>query len=412
MSNDPAAWDGRYEVKAVTILSAGFGLVAIDRFIIYPLFPLMARDLGLGYADIGLISAVLALTWGIAAIFSGHLSDRFGEKAVLVPSVIIFSVLVLFTGFAESLAGLLVIRGLMGFAEGAFVPASIVAVGRVTRPSRVGLVVGVQQMTSALLGQGLTPVLATQLLKFLPNWHWVFAVVALPGLVQAAVMARVLRPLPRIQAPPEQAGSGPAGRWAAALRLRATWATVIAMVCWLSCMMSLAAMLPSYLTDHLGLTLDRMGFVLSGLGIGGMIGVVAVPALSDRVGRKPVVLVCAVATLLALWAFIRADADPVTLFALMFVVALANGGNIAITIGPMIVHSLPAHLVNAVTGLVVGCGEIIGGAVAPAAAGLLAQTWGIVWVPHFALAAIIGGLFTVLFGVVEPRGRLRPGAAD
>ncbi|MEL7028769.1 MAG: MFS transporter, partial [Pseudomonadota bacterium] len=43
------AWNRGYEIRAVALLSVGFGLVGLDRFIIYPLFPVMAEDLGLNY---------------------------------------------------------------------------------------------------------------------------------------------------------------------------------------------------------------------------------------------------------------------------------------------------------------------------------------------------------------------------
>ena len=50
-------WNRQYETKAVALLAVG-----LDRFIIAPLFPLIAADLGLGYQDLGLISSALALT--------------------------------------------------------------------------------------------------------------------------------------------------------------------------------------------------------------------------------------------------------------------------------------------------------------------------------------------------------------
>src|SRR5271165_2746465 len=90
----PDVWDRSYEFKAVSLMAIGFGIVGLDRFIINPLFPVMAKELGLTYQDLGLISAVLALAWGIASISSGRISDRLGRKPVIVTSVIIFSLLV------------------------------------------------------------------------------------------------------------------------------------------------------------------------------------------------------------------------------------------------------------------------------------------------------------------------------
>ena len=73
--------DASYEWKAVTLLALGFGLVSIDRFMIMPLFPVMMKDLNLNYQDLGLITGILAVTWGISSLFMGKLSDRFGHRA-------------------------------------------------------------------------------------------------------------------------------------------------------------------------------------------------------------------------------------------------------------------------------------------------------------------------------------------
>ena len=133
-------------------MSLGFGLVGLDRTIIYPLFPVLSEELGLNYQDIGNISAILALTWGASALVSGRLSDRFGEKAILIPATIAFSLLVLLTGFANTVIALLIVRALMGFAEGLFAPASIVITVRASHPDRIGLNTGLQQMAAPFFG--------------------------------------------------------------------------------------------------------------------------------------------------------------------------------------------------------------------------------------------------------------------
>jgi MFS family permease len=93
MNHNDNKWDARYEWKAVAMLALGFGLVGLDRFIILPLFPVMMPDLGLNYQDLGNISAVLAIAWGISSIFMGRLSDRIGRRKVLIPAVLLFSLL-------------------------------------------------------------------------------------------------------------------------------------------------------------------------------------------------------------------------------------------------------------------------------------------------------------------------------
>ena len=79
------------EVLSVALLSLGFGLVGIDRFLISTMYPVIALDLHLNYGDIGLITGALAIAWGISALFMGNLSDRIGRRRVLTISLMVFS---------------------------------------------------------------------------------------------------------------------------------------------------------------------------------------------------------------------------------------------------------------------------------------------------------------------------------
>lgn len=393
-------WDPQYEFKAVGLLALGFGMVGLDRFIINPLFPVIAKDLGLNYQDLGFISAVLALSWGIASIFAGRLSDRIGCKKVLVPAVVIFSLLVAGSGLASGLISLIMIRCLMGLAEGAFVPASIVATVEASKPSRMGLNVGIQQMAAPLVGLGLGPIIAVGLLKIVPNWHWVFGVVAVPGLVLAYFMAKLLRN-DAPAAPALLASAAPS--WREVLRYRNVIFNTLGMFCWLSCLIVLSAFMPNYLTDHLKLSMDQMGLVLAGLGIGSCAGMLVIPALSDRIGRKSVILFSLAIEIFGLWILIGTGAEPLKLFAVLFLVTFMNAGVVAITVGPLTSDSVPRHLATTATGIVVGLGEVVGGAIAPAAAGVLAQNFGISSILYVALGSIVVGFVIAAIGVQEPK---------
>ena len=393
-------WDKSYEKKAVALLSIGFGLVGLDRFIINPLFPLMSKELGLNYQDLGLISAVLALSWGLSSIMTGHLSDRIGRKRVLIPAVVVFSLLVATSGLATGLFSLLAIRALMGLAEGAFVPASIVATVEASKPSRIGLNIGIQQMSAPLVGLGFGPVIAVALIKVLPNWHWVFGVVAIPGLFIAWAMFKFLRddtPTPaevaETEAPEVQMS------WRDVFKYRAVIVNTLGMFCWLSCLIVLSAFMPSYLTDQLKLSLDQMGMVLSGLGLGSFIGMVLVPAISDKLGRKPVMIVALLIELGALWLLPTIGAQTTFLFWALFIATFMNAGVVAITVGPLTSGAVPQYLATTATGFVVGLGEIVGGAVAPAVAGGLAQNYGIGIILEIAFYSILLGIAVVVIGM-------------
>lgn len=391
--------DTRYEIKAVLLLALGVGMVGLDRFIINPLFPVMAKDLGLSYQDLGLISGVLALTWGAAAMLCGGLADRFGAKRVLVPAMVVFSILVVGTGFATGLMSLIIIRGVMGVAEGAYMPAGVVATNDASHPSRIGLNTGLTQMAMGLFGMALAPVLATQLLNVVPSWHWVFGVVAIPGLVVAYLLHKNLRDRPPAVLAVK---TSVAASWREVMRYRNVVVGALCALCWLSSMIVMQAFMPNYLTDYLKLGLEPMGFILAGAGLGAVLGMVGLAGLSDRFGRKPVMVIAIVIGLGSLWALSRTGAQPAMLFGLLFLVSMVNTGLIVITVGPIATQSVPLHLAATASGMVMGFGEIVGGALVPAVTGGLANVYGIQLIMWVAMGALALGLLLTLFGLQEP----------
>jgi len=183
---------------------------------------------------------------------------------------------------------------------------------------------------------------------------------------------------------------------------RAVLVNTATMLCYLTCLITLSAFMPNYLTDHLKLSMDQMGMVLSGQGVGSLVGMVVIPALSDRFGRKPLILIALIAEIVALGILPTIGAEPIKLFAALLVITFMNSGAIAITVGPLTSTAVPAALAASATGVVVGIGEIGGGAFAPAMAGALAHQMGITVIPVIALIATVASMVIVAIGVREP----------
>jgi MFS family permease len=74
----------------------------------------------------------------------------------------------------------------------------------------------------------------------------------------------------------------------------------VGMLCWLTCLVVLGALFPSYPTDFLHLGIAKMRFVLSAIGFSGALGALTMPALTDRLGRKPVMILSVIAAFLFL----------------------------------------------------------------------------------------------------------------
>ena len=386
-------WDTSYEWKVVTLLGLGFGLVGLDRWIIAPLGPTMAMDLGLSPGDIGYLVGALGLTWGVFAIFSGRLADTIGHRKILIPAILVFSLMSGFSGMASGMVGLIFIRALMGAAEGAYTPTSFTAVASAAKPERRGILQGAQQCGFALFGLALGPIIATQLLQVVPSWRWVFWIVAIPGFIVAVMLYFVLKE------PEDTQGGATVGAALTADQTRSPYMDllktpniVVAMLllfCTMSCVFVLSAMVPGYLEGYIGFSPQQQGAVLSGIGFGGFIGQFGIPGLSDRFGRRPMAIISFIGATISVWIFFQLGANPMALFLTIFVVSFFSLGVIALITGPIATESAPLGLVSAAIGIVVGTGEIFGGGIAPAIAGWVTNNFGIenvVWVALFGVA--------------------------
>lgn len=394
-------YDPSYEWKAVTLMALGFGLVGLDRWLVAPLFPFMARDLHLNYEQLGGILGILGVAWGVFAIPVGRLSDRIGRRRILFASIMAFSLLSGFTGLATGFGMLILCRTLMGATEGSFLPVSVAVTAEASPPQRVGLNEGLQLSMFALFGLGLGPIIATQLLGLVPSWRWVFVLVALPGVILAVLILLVIRERDELGIP--QVAASARGSWLGVLARRNVILSIFGLLCAMCGVFVLGAMLPSYLIDVLHLTRQQMGFVVSAIGFGGFVGQFGIAGLSDRFGRRPMGCISFVASAFFVTLFSRTGPDPVALFALLFVATIFCFGLLALFTGPVPTEAVEAGLTASAVGLVSGCAEIFGGGVAPALAGFIAQHFGLQNIFILAIGGLlVGTVFAFLLTETAP----------
>jgi len=396
-----------YERKTLVLLGLGFGLVGFDRWLMAPMFPYMMKDLGLDYSQLGSLIGVLGVAWGIWSIVMGPVSDRIGRKKILVATMIVFSVLSSLSGFATGFSSLLLLRAAMGVAEGAFTPASLAANSEASRPARRGLNQGLQLSMIPLVGLGFAPIAATQLLRVVPSWHWVFMISAVPGLIVSALIWRLLRERTRSSDVPFGVEGAAKMEWTQLLRTRNVLVATAAILCAMGGIFVIGAMVPTYLVAVLHLDTRSMGFVASAIGFGGFAGSFALPGISDRVGRRPTALFGFVAATLLLYCFARTGPHPQMLFALLFGVSLFSIGLLSLLSGPVATEAAPPGLVASAIGFVSGVGETFGGGVAPVIAGFIAQHFGLARTLDFAFYSLVAGAGIAVL-LVETAPRRRP----
>ena len=406
--NPSSGYDPSYEWKAVVLLSFGFGLVGLDRWIIAPLAPSIMRDLGISLPLINVLIAILGTTWGVAAVAMGSLSDRIGRRRVMLPALLVFSLASAFSGLASGFINLLLIRGFMGVAEGAFCPVSFAATAEASKPSRIGFNQGLQQSMFALFGLGLGPILATWMLSFM-SWRVVFAVVGLPGIILTILLWKIIREPAKGQQ--SYVTEAPRASTREVLKVRNIRLAMVGLLCAMCGIFVLSANTPTYLSEYLKLAPMEVGLVTSAIGFGGFVGLWMLPALSDIFGRRLMAVVGFAGGAAFIYYFITLSAEPAQLFAALFGATAFSFGVLSLLTGPVASESAPTGMLSTASGLIIGVGEIFGGGMALLLAGYIIGTYGIEYMLYLALGGLMLGAI-LMTGLIETAPRLRKSSSE
>ncbi|MDA9909581.1 MFS transporter [Gammaproteobacteria bacterium] len=408
--NNTDNWDTSYEWKIIALLSLTFGLVGLDRFILPVILQdpnsTMAMDLGLTPEDGGMLAGYLGMAWGISAFVMGYMADKLGRRAVLVPAILIFSLMSAFSGIATSVIMLVFVRVIMGLAEGPVASTGVAVAVEASKPSRRGLNNGIFQCMISLFGLALAPIIASRLLAIY-EWHIVFMLVAIPGVIIAIVMWFVIRePIKQMAEQKEGAAPAPELSMKSVLGMfghRNAKVAPLTLMCAMGGIFVIAALLFAYLTapavaGGLGLDSFTAANVFTAVGVGGAIGQFAMPALSDIIGRKVATLTSYILAAVFLYAFSQAGPESTTvLWILLFFSSLFNFAALAILAGPVAAEAAPPGMLASMAGFVIFAGEFIGGGISPIIAGSLATDYGLRAAIYFACCGLVLGFIVALF---------------
>ncbi len=192
MPTAQAASRTRYKVLALCLMLAG--ITYLDRICISITRPAMQKDLGLSDTQMGWVFAAFQLAYGIFEIPTGHWGDTLGTRRVLTRIVAWWSAFTVMTAGAFNYASLLGIRFLFGIGEAGAWPNVARTFSRWFPLHERATVQGIFFMGAHLAG-GLTPLLVTWLLTFLP-WRAIFVLFGCLGMFWALWWYRWFRDEP------------------------------------------------------------------------------------------------------------------------------------------------------------------------------------------------------------------------
>lgn len=249
------ASSSRDGVATVTLVVLSQVLHALTFVGVALFLPLIRADLGITFAQAGMLSAAGTLTYGLGQLPAGYLSDRFGPRRLFFIGLLAWSVLCIGLGLARSFESALLIMLLAGafrsllFAPGLSLLAAWFPPERRATAMSFYMVGG---FTGTILLSLAGPVLATRF-----GWRAAFIGFALLGVGAALLYIAYAKEKPR------RPGAASA-RFADVLLLarhRIIWLCSGIQFMRFSVVTGMTFWLPSYLVADRGLSLEMAGLV-------------------------------------------------------------------------------------------------------------------------------------------------------
>ena len=363
-----------YENTLLCVLFLTFGLVFFDRLALSFLFPFMAEDLQLSNSHLGMLSSVLALAWAVSGTLIGAWSDRRGvRKPLLIAAVILFSLCSALSGLVSGFLSLLLFRGLMGLAEGPILPLSQSMMVEASSPHRRGLNMGLLQGSAAgLFGAVIGPPVLIALAEAY-GWRHAFIVSLLPGLLIAWLIWRYVR-----QDAPRRAqvsNAKPSANRLELLKSRNIVLCTLISCVFLTWFVILISFTPTFLVSVRGYSAPSMGAIMSCLGAAWVVWGFVVLSISDRIGRRPTLVLFSLIAACCPIALLYAP-SPMVLGVLM-VLTYTGLGCFTLFMSTIPAETVPREVMATALGMIMGVGELVGGFVAPTVAGFAADQFGL-----------------------------------
>ncbi|HWF00014.1 MAG TPA: MFS transporter [Caulobacteraceae bacterium] len=179
----------RHQWSAALAAFAGWALDAFDFFLMVFMFEAIAHEFHAKVPAVAAASAVTLAARPFGAFFFGQLADRYGRRPVLMTVILLYSVFELASAFAPSLAVLLVLRALFGFAMGGEWGVGASLALESIPPKARGLISGFLQEGYAV-GYLLAALVFALLFKLI-GWRGMFIVGVAPALLSAFIFLGV-----------------------------------------------------------------------------------------------------------------------------------------------------------------------------------------------------------------------------
>jgi predicted MFS family arabinose efflux permease len=251
----------RPEWQLIAFLWFGYVLNQADRQVVYTLCPALQKAFGFSNAVLGLTGALFLWVFGVFSPIAGILGDRLSKRAVIVGSLLVWSVLTLLSGLAPNGPFLLGCRALLGISESFFMPAGYALIAAAHGPhtrSRAIAVFGTSQLVGVAIGGSVSAFVAQRF-----DWRVSFWLLGGMGILFALPLSRFLQRMPEEFSRIERSSRADLTSFLVLLKIPTLQIIAFAIAVATFGLFLVYTWLPTFLYDKFQIGLARAGFEAS-----------------------------------------------------------------------------------------------------------------------------------------------------
>lgn len=335
-------------------------------------YPYFSETLSMSENYLGYLTALIAMSWASANIAAGKLLEFCRPVSVLILGGSFLFAGYIMMSFVSSVFFLYAAFIIIGFGGGLIAPTCMLLIATNTNSEKRGTYMGIVQSALGLLSMGLGAAATPKLLQHIGwrNGYVLLATITVLIALGMGILLRCILTTRREKQNKEKSETNIAGSFRNILQyrnIRINIILVLTLMAWTTLMTTYGI---TFLIEKQHFSVITAGTIFSAMGIGGCVSTILASSISDKFGRKPVLIACILLGFIGLCGINFFGNNSISCMMFFFLIGLCCPGIYPLITGILPSESVPPQLIATSTSCIPAIGDMVGSVLAPVLVGI------------------------------------------